>query len=110
MLIIVRTVEHISSSAKAINHGVQKVVGESQADSFLLTTEHSKVLLGVAFHIDLGELHVAFSWLVQDLNTLHTIQAISNGMIPFTVPGKHIVIAIIDNQLEGADLVGTSRN
>jgi len=96
MLIIVRTIEHFGASAKAINHGVQKVVGESQADSFLLTTEHTKVLLGVAFHVDLGELHVALSWLVQDLNTLHTIQAISNGVIPFAVPGKHIVIAIID--------------
>ena len=74
MPISVRTIEHFRACAKAVNHGVQKVIGESEADSFLFAAEHTEVLLGVAFHVNLGELYVALSWLVQNLNTLHAVK------------------------------------
>ena len=94
-------VGNIRSCSKAIHNGVQKVVGETQVYPLLFATEHSEVLLRVGFHVDLGELHVALSRLVQNLNTLHTIQAIDHGCASLAVPCQNIVVTIIDNQLKG---------
>ena len=102
-------VGYICACAEAVNHGVQKVVGEPQAHTLLLTTEHSKMLLGVGFHVDLGELQTALSWFVRNnIHALHTIQAIGHGCVSPAVPCQNIVVTIVDYQLEGADFVSSA--
>ena len=108
MPVPIGAVEYIGGSTKTVNHGVQKVVGESEADSFLFAAEHTEVLLGVAFHVDLGELHVALSWLVRNLNTLHAVKTEGDSAALFAVPRQNIVVTIVDYQLEGADFVSSA--
>ena len=99
MPVTIGIVGNIYPCAEAVNHGVQKVVGEPQTHTFLLAAEHSDVLLCVGFHVDLGELHVALSWFIQNLNTLHTIQAKIDGAASLSIPSKYIVVTIVDDQL-----------
>ena len=60
----IRAVGNICASTEAVNHCVQKVIGEPQTHAFLCTAEHSKMLLCITLHVDFGELHIALSWLV----------------------------------------------
>ena len=106
MSVAIRAIEHIWTCTESIHDSIQEVARKAQTYTLLFATEHSKVLLGVGFHVDLGKLHSTLPGFFFYFYALHAIQAESDRAVIMNIPCEDIIVTVADNQFEGADFVG----
>ena len=106
MSFVIWTVENLFSVAETFHNGIQKVVGKADADKLIFTAKHGENTLGVGSHVDLVVGGSSVPWLLDDLNSLHTVKAVGHHAFFFAVICQQIVVAVVDNQLvRAADVV-----
>ena len=93
-------------SAKAVNDRIQKRIDKAYLYKLLFTAEHGENALSVCAHINLFELCIAFAVFAGALYIPHTVNAVGHNLV--AAVGKQIVIALVDEQLEGADSVAVA--
>ena len=74
---------------------LKKLLSKFDKSYFTEHRDNVMIRLCVTFHVDFGKFRIALSLFVQNLNTLHSIQSISNGVISTALPGEHIVKTVI---------------
>ena len=100
-LIVFHILDNLAVSSKAVDDRIQKTIDEAYLNKLLFTAEHGENALRVCAHVNFLKLCVAFAWFTCAFYIAHTVNAVSHNLV--STVGKKVVIALIDEQLEGAD-------
>ena len=91
--------------SETVNNSIQKRIDETDFYQFLLATVHGEYSFGVGFQVNLLELFIAISWFPCEANVLHTVNTIGSHFLGVIIESQKVVVAVVDEQLEGADYV-----
>ena len=94
--------------AKAVNHSIQKRIDETNIYKPLFAAVHGENPLGVCFQVDLLEHFLAVPRLPCEADVLHAVNTIGSHFLSVIVESQKVVVAVVDEQLEGADRISGS--